>query len=193
MQDCGGISAYTSAAQCSFCSPHKKGVYKAARVNVHCPWDKFCYTGGSALQPSKHAWESLDHPGDNLNRNFQAHSKFLPSDTKQRLKTAAAFLAVVLCFIALGFWTLGLGKSSASITVPHLPTARKIFCSNVPTLCTVYLGDLVTSLFLVQRHRWEALLLWIFSPNGFIQVLFTVFRLSLFLGYLLKHHQRAEE
>ena len=82
---------------------------------------------GSALQPSEHAWEALHHPGDHLNRNFQAHSKFLPSDTKQKLKTAAALPAAVRPFIALGFWTLGLGRSSASITPPHLPTARKSF------------------------------------------------------------------
>lgn len=43
-------------------------VYKAARVNVLCPWDKgCCYTSGSALQPSKRAWEVMDHPGDHLN------------------------------------------------------------------------------------------------------------------------------
>lgn len=126
-QDYSGIWAYTLGGQYNFCSVRKKGVDKAARVYVLCPWDKCCYTWGPALQPSKHAWEVLDHPGDNLNRNFQAHSKLFPSDMKQRLKIAAAFLAAARHFIALGFWTLGLGKLSANITFPHLPTARKSF------------------------------------------------------------------
>lgn len=126
-QDYNGIWAYTLGGQYNFCSVRKKGVDKAARVYVLCPWDKCCYTWGPALQPSKHAWEVLDHPGDNLNRNFQAHSKFFPSDMKQRLKIVAAFLAAARHFIALGFWTLGLGKLSANITFPHLPTARKSF------------------------------------------------------------------
>lgn len=105
-----------------------------------------------------------------------------------RLLLLSPWPAVVRCFIPLGSWTLGLGRSSASITFPHLPTAKKIFLSNVPTLCAVVLGGLVTSLYFAQRHHWETLFLWIFFPDSFIQVLFTFFHLSLFLGYLLKHH-----
>jgi len=149
--------------------------------------DKCCSARGSALQSSKDAWAVLDHPEDHLSTNFQAHSKFLPSDTKQRLKIAAAFLAAVWHFTAFGFRTLGLGRSSASITSPHVPTAKKSFFLMCP-LSAVFLGDLVTNLFSVQMHCWEALFPWIFSPKGFIQVLFTVFHLLSLLGYLLKHH-----
>lgn len=56
-------------------------------------------------------------------------------------------------------WILdfGIGK----ICKHHFPSSsnsKKIFLPNVPTLCAVVLGDLVTSLYFVQRHCWETLI-----------------------------------
>lgn len=110
----------------NFCSSSKK----AARVKCAA-----ATLVGQLFIPSKHPWGALHHPEDHPKRCFEAYSEFLLSNMRQRLEIAAVFNAAPQCFIEFGFRALGLGRSSASITLPHHSTARKSFFLMYP-LCS---------------------------------------------------------
>lgn len=121
------------------------------------------------------------------NQKFSSPLRIPPQWYEAEIKDCCCFPCSGTVFYCTWNLDFGIGKIFCKHHFPSSPNSKNSLFLTYP-LCRAFWGDLVTSLFFVQMHRWEALFLWIFLPNSFLQVLFTFFHLPLFLGYLLKHH-----